>query len=116
VLVLIAVDGRLTPAALGYAVAAGVLASVVPYTADLIALRFVPARFFSVFMSVHPVLAALVGMVLLGQFLGMHEWLGIAVIVATNAVAVAPFRGDTRTPHSVQQPTPGLPAPVGAAT
>ena len=69
VLVLVAAGGRLTAAAVGYAVAAGVLASVVPYAADLIALRFVPARFFGVFMSVHPVLAALVGTVLLGQFL-----------------------------------------------
>src|SRR5687767_10595388 len=34
VLVLVAADGRLTPTALGYAVAAGVLASVVPYAAD----------------------------------------------------------------------------------
>jgi inner membrane transporter RhtA len=105
VLVLIAADGRLTPAALGYAVAAGVLASVVPYAADLIALRFVPARFFGVFMSVHPVLAALVGTVLLGQLLGAHEWIGIAVVVLANAAAVAPsasgpagYRRSTRMP------------------
>jgi inner membrane transporter RhtA len=92
VLVLLAADGRLTSAALGYAVAAGVLASVVPYAADLIALRFVPPRFFGVFMSVHPVLAALVGTVLLGQFLGTHEWVGIAVVVLANAAAVATSR------------------------
>ena len=56
---------------------------------NLIALRFVPAHFFSVFMSVHPVLAALVGLALLGQHLALHEWLGIAVVVLTNAVAVS---------------------------
>jgi len=89
VLVVVAVGGRLTGEAAGYAVAAGVLASVVPYAADLIALRFVPARFFGVFMSVHPVLAALVGTVLLGQVLVLHEWAGIAVVVAANATAVA---------------------------
>jgi inner membrane transporter RhtA len=93
VLVLVAVDGRLTSAALGYAVAAGVLASVVPYAADLIALRFVPARFFGVFMSVHPVLTAVVGVVLLGQLLGAHEWIGIAVVVLANVAAVATSRG-----------------------
>jgi inner membrane transporter RhtA len=116
VLLLVTADGRLTPTALGYAVAAGVLASVVPYAGDLIALRFVPAGFFSVFMSVHPVLAALVGMALLGQFLGMNEWLGIAVIVATNAVAVAPFHRDAGTPDSLEHPPRSLPATVGAAT
>jgi inner membrane transporter RhtA len=92
VLVLIAADGRLTSRAVGYALAAGVLASVVPYAADLIALRFVPARFFGVFMSVHPVLAALVGVVLLGQLLGPHEWIGIAVVVLANTTAVATSR------------------------
>ena len=116
VLVVIAVGGRLTPTALGYAVAAGVLASVVPYAADLIALRFVPARFFSVFMSVHPVLAALVGMVLLGQFLGMHEWLGIAVIVATNAVAVVPYRRAAVATIAAEHQPSSLPARVGVAT
>jgi inner membrane transporter RhtA len=92
VLVILAGGGRLTAAALGYSVAAGVLASVVPYAADLIALRFVPSRFFGVFMSVHPVLAAFVGTVLLGQFLGAHVWGGIAVVVLANAAAVATSR------------------------
>ena len=49
--------GELGGLPLVYAVAAGVLSSVVPYAADLTALRFVPARFFGVFMSCHPVLA-----------------------------------------------------------
>ena len=88
VLLLVAQD-RFTPAALGFAVVAGVLSSVVPYAADLTALRFVPARFFGVFMSVHPVLAALVGIALLGQHLGAHEWIGIGAVVLTNAAAVA---------------------------
>ena len=74
---------------LGYAVAAGVLASVVPYAADLVALRVVPQRAFGVFMSVHPVMAALAGTVLLGQVLAPHEWTGIVVVVLANAAAVA---------------------------
>jgi inner membrane transporter RhtA len=103
VLFVVAGAGRLTWAAGGYAVSAGVLASVVPYAADLIALRFVPARFFGVFMSVHPVLAALVGTVLLGQVLGLHEWTGIAVVVFANAVAVATSRG-SRVPMPAGEP------------
>nr|BFE67847.1 EamA family transporter [Actinoplanes digitatis] len=66
--------GRLDAAGLGYATAAGVLSSVIPYAADLTALRRVPARFFGMFMIVHPVLAALAGLVLLGQALRPHEW------------------------------------------
>jgi inner membrane transporter RhtA len=99
VLVLLVQDGRLRGLPLLYAVAAGVLSSVVPYAADLTALRHVPPRFFGVFMSTHPVLAALVGLVLLGQVLALHEWAGIAVVVAANALAVATAGPSRR--HSV---------------
>jgi inner membrane transporter RhtA len=89
VLVVLALDGKLQGAALLYAVCAGVLSSAVPYAADLVALRWVPARFFGVFMSVNPVIAAVAGIVILGQVLDLHEWLGIVIVVSTNAVAVA---------------------------
>ena len=77
-----------TAHALGYVAAAGVLSSAVPFLADLLALRRVPARFFEVFMSVNPVLAALVGLLILGQSLGWAEWLAIATIVSANTVSV----------------------------
>jgi inner membrane transporter RhtA len=81
-------QGMLAGPALLFAVIAGLLCSVIPYAADLIALRHVPAGFFSVFMSINPILAALSGTVVLGQILVLHEWLGIAVIVATNTAAI----------------------------
>ena len=77
-----------TATALAHAAAAGVLSSAVPFLADLLALRRVPARFFGLFMSVNPVLAALVGLVILGQALGWVEWAAIAGIVAANTVSV----------------------------
>jgi inner membrane transporter RhtA len=77
-----------TPVSLVYAVTAGVLASAVPYVADLIALRRVPARLFSLLMSVQPVFAALVGAVLLSQRLGPLEWAGVALIVGANVGAL----------------------------
>ncbi|WP_051628739.1 EamA family transporter [Arthrobacter sp. UNC362MFTsu5.1] len=81
-------QGMLAGPALLFAVIAGLLCSVIPYAADLIALRHVPAGFFSVFMSINPILAALSGTVVLGQILVLHEWLGMAVIVATNTAAI----------------------------
>jgi inner membrane transporter RhtA len=77
----------LTAVALGRAATAGVLCSAVPMTADLLALRRVPARFFGVFMSVNPVFAALTGLIVLGQSLPPADWLAIAAIVAANAVS-----------------------------
>lgn len=82
------VQGRMHGMAVLYAMGAGLFSSAVPYAADLIALRRVPVRFFGVFMSTYPVLAALAGLVILAQRPAAHEWLGIAVVVVTNAVAV----------------------------
>lgn len=88
VAIVLLVSGRFDGTAVLYAAAAGVLSSVLPYSADLIALRHVPARFFGLFMSVHPVLAALAGLVILAQPLAGHELLGMAMVIAVNAAAV----------------------------
>ncbi|WP_329158825.1 EamA family transporter [Streptomyces sp. NBC_01717] len=70
------------------AVAAGILSSAVPYLADLFALRHVPAQTFGLFMSVNPVLAAVVGWIVLGQNLGWIEWAGMATVVWANAISI----------------------------
>jgi inner membrane transporter RhtA len=75
--------------ALACAATAGILSSAVPLLTDLLALRRVPAGYFGIFMSVHPVLAALVGLVILHQSLSWEAWLAIAAIVAANASAAA---------------------------
>ena len=80
--------GSLTGPAVLFSVIAGVLCSVIPYAADLVALRHVRQAFFGVYMSINPLLAALSGMIVLGQILAVHEWLGIGMIVATNAAAI----------------------------
>ena len=84
-----------TVVALGRAATAGLLCSVVPMVADLLALRRVPARFFGVFMSVNPVFAALTGLIVLGQSLAVADWIAIAAIVTANAVSVSAGRRDT---------------------
>ncbi|WP_323180232.1 EamA family transporter [Streptomyces sp. NBC_01363] len=84
-----------TTAALGCALAAGVLSSAVPFLADLLALRRIPAHFFGVFMSVNPVFAALTGLIVLGQRLDSLAWLAIAVIVGANTAAVSTARRPT---------------------
>ncbi|MEU0133937.1 EamA family transporter [Streptomyces sp. NPDC006296] len=78
-----------TPAALGCALAAGVLSSAVPFLADLLALRRVPAQLFGVFMSVNPVYAAVVGLIVLDQQLAPASWAAVVVIVGANTVALS---------------------------
>jgi inner membrane transporter RhtA len=75
--------------ALACAATAGILSSAVPLLVDLMALRRVPAHAFGIFMSVNPVLAAVIGLVILGQRLPWSAWLGIGAIVAANAAGSA---------------------------
>lgn len=82
------------PAAVGLAVVCGLMASIVPYVTDLLALRRIPAHVFGTFTSINPVWAALAGLVLLHQALEAREWIGIGLIVLGNAVISA--RGITR--------------------
>ncbi|MFJ6983053.1 MULTISPECIES: EamA family transporter [unclassified Streptomyces] len=86
--IVVAVHRPPTPAAVGCAVAAGVLSSAVPYLADLLTLRQVTPQAFGLFMSVNPVLAALVGLVGLGQELAGAEWAAIGAVVAANGLSV----------------------------
>ena len=71
------------------AAACGLLSSVVPYAADLQALRRVRASMFGTFTSVNPVWAALAGWLFLHQGLAVHEWTGIALIVVSNVFVSA---------------------------
>ncbi|WP_285481373.1 DMT family transporter [Amycolatopsis sp. NBRC 101858] len=102
------------------AVTAGVLSSAVPMLADLLTLRQVPASVFGTVMSVNPVLAALVGRVVLGQRLDALSWAAIGVIVAVNVVVVvrpaAPVPSSPSAEGPASPPTsPGSPVPPGAA-
>lgn len=92
VLVAMVLGGRMTPRALAYGIVAGLLSSVLPYTIDLTVLRRLPARTFGVFMSIHPLLAALTGLVLLGQLLAVHELAGMLLVVVANVAAVLSSR------------------------
>lgn len=103
VLVMLISQGRLTGMPLAYALAAGLLSSAIPFAIDLMVLRSVPPRLFGVLMSVHPGLAALAGLVLLGQVPAVHEWIGMAIIVMANVAAVTMAH---RAP--VAEPTPAL--------
>lgn len=89
-----------TLTALACALAAGVLSSAVPFLADLLALRHVPAHFFGVFMSVNPVFAALVGLIVLHQHLDAAAWTAIWVIVGANTAAVTATSSRSRTAPS----------------
>jgi inner membrane transporter RhtA len=64
-----------------------VLASAIPYTLELEALRRLPAGVFGIFMSLEPGIAALAGWLVLSQALGVRDVVAIALVVAASAGA-----------------------------
>ena len=82
----------LRPDVLLAGLAIGLLSSIVPYSVELEALRRVPARVFGIWMSLEPAVAALVGLVLLGQALSVREWLAIGCVMVACAGAARSAR------------------------
>ena len=79
----------LKPELLAAGAAVALASSVIPYSLDLEALRRLPASLFGVLMSLEPAVAALAGLIVLGQELGAREWLAIALVVVASAGATA---------------------------
>jgi inner membrane transporter RhtA len=75
------------PAVLATGAAVGILSSVIPYRLELEALRRMPTRLFGVWMSLEPAVAALIGLVMLGQHLTGLEWLAIGFVMIACAGA-----------------------------
>ena len=77
----------LRPGILATGLAIGLLSSIIPYTLELEALRRVPARVFGIWMSLEPAVAALVGLVMLGEALAVSEWAAIVCVMIACAGA-----------------------------
>lgn len=69
--------------------AVGVLSSVIPYSLELQALRRLPSNVFGVLMSLEPAVAALAGLVVLGERLRGPQWVGIGCVIAACAAVTA---------------------------
>ena len=62
----------------------GLLSSVIPYTLELEALRRISKRVFGILMSLEPAVAALVGLVVLGEVLNAREWAAIGCVIVAS--------------------------------
>lgn len=74
----------LEPSNLIYFIALAVLASALPFSLEMIALRNLSALSFGTLMSVEPAIAALSGFVFLGEQLLWTQWLALTVIIAAS--------------------------------
>jgi inner membrane transporter RhtA len=69
----------------GFGVA--MLSTAIPFSLDLVALRKIPARIFGVLMSLEPAVAALAGLVVLGERLGIRAVVAVAFVTIAAAGA-----------------------------
>ena len=88
-------------------------ASVIPYSAELMALRHLPERVFSVLMSVEPAIAAIAGWALLNQETGPMRWVAICLLMtASVGITLTTTKGGspnrrmrTKTPFPCRYPS-----------
>lgn len=80
-----AASGTAVLSALPVVALVGALGIAVPYALELTALRRVGVKTYGILLSLDPAIAALVGLVALGQHLDGGEYLGIALVMAASA-------------------------------
>ncbi len=77
-----------TPEHIFKGVGLALLSSLVPYSFELLALRRMPARVFGVLLSTEPAVAAMAGLVVLGQRLSALQVAGLALVVLASALVL----------------------------
>ncbi|GAB3308451.1 DMT family transporter [Hymenobacter humi] len=78
---------RLSPALLASGLALALLSSALPFSLEMNALRRLPARTFSILMSLEPAVAALCGLVFLHEKLSLTQWLAVMLVMVASAGA-----------------------------
>ncbi|MEW7314202.1 threonine/homoserine exporter RhtA [Buttiauxella gaviniae] len=82
----------LLPLGLGVAV----LSTALPYSLEMIALTRLPTRTFGTLMSMEPGLAALSGMLFLGEHLTLVQWLALLSIIAASIGSTLTLKRETQ--------------------
>ena len=79
------------------------LSSVVPYSLELLALRRLSATVFGILLSLEPAVAALAGLVVLGQVLGGAQLAGMAMVVLASVIVLGSPRPRQESPSDLTE-------------
>jgi inner membrane transporter RhtA len=93
-------DGLLThfrPVMIVSGVSLALLSSAIPFSLEMSALDKIPAKTFSILMSLEPAVAALSGLVFLHEYLSFYEWLAVALIIVASSGATLTKKKSTHT-------------------
>ncbi|GAA6526734.1 EamA family transporter [Intrasporangium sp. DVR] len=81
-----------TPQIVGLGLGIAVLSSVLPYSLELMALRHLSQGVFGILLSLEPAVAALAGLIVLGQVLDAGQVLGLGLVVIASAMVLSAKR------------------------
>lgn len=112
----LASDGAILfqPQILAWGVVVAVLSAVVPYSLEMAALKHISTTTAGILLSLEPVIAAVAGLLVLGETLSTHRWLGIVCICTATAVAVR-HTAQSEAGRRPVVPDPSAPRRVSAA-
>ncbi len=91
----------LDPSILPIAVAVAFLSSALPYSFEMIAMKRMRTQSFGILMSLEPAIAALLGLVLLGEHLSVLQWVAIACIITASFGSAASETSAQLTPTAI---------------
>ncbi len=77
----------LLPGVLVLGLVVAIVSSAIPYSLEMIALGKLPSNTFGTMMSAEPAIGAVIGMLVLGEVLGVSQWVAIGLIVMASAGA-----------------------------
>lgn len=80
-----------------------VLSSVLPYSLELLALRQLSAQVFGILLSLEPAVAALAGLLILGQRLDGGQLAGMALVVVASVLVLGVGRRHDPAPEELPQ-------------
>lgn len=79
----------LDPRVLAIGLVVAVLAAVIPYSLELMALRRIPPRIVGILQSLEPAAAGLAGTIILAEHLDALQWLALGCVGAASAGTIA---------------------------
>lgn len=85
-------SGAWTLALLPIGLLIAILSSALPYSLEMVALTRLPSRTFGTLMSLEPAMAALSGMLFLGEVLSAVQWLALLAIISASVGSTLTLR------------------------
>ena len=65
-------------------VAVAIFSSALPFSLDMVAMKKLPAKSFSILTSLQPAFGALSGLIFLNEFLSLNQWISVGCVVLAS--------------------------------